>query len=229
MTILFDIGAWLLTFLSMEKLLLTVFVIASATLHIRAEYCGPRSHVYLFKPLTMVFVLLLAMRIDEPISSVYKYMIIAGFVCSIVGDIFLMLPKDHFIAGLVSFLIVHLFYIAAFTSMRGLVISWWSFAACFLYGSIMCIILWPHLGRMKWPVLAYMLVILIMVSQALERWVQIEQRGALLAFAGAVLFVISDSVLALNRFKGHFKSAQAILLSTYFTAQWLIALSIEGE
>jgi len=42
----------------------------------------------------------------------------------------------------------------------------------------------------------------------------------------AVLFVISDSALAINRFRGRYRSAQALILSTYFAAQWLIARSV---
>jgi uncharacterized membrane protein YhhN len=52
-----------------------------------------------------------------------------------------------------------------------------------------------------------------------------EQEGSLLAMMGAILFILSDSALAVDRFKGRFRGAQALILSTYFTAQWLIALS----
>ena len=50
-------------------------------------------------------------------------------------------------------------------------------------------------------------------------------RGVI-AFLGAVLFVISDSVLALDRFRGEFGAARALTLSTYYAAQWLIASSV---
>jgi uncharacterized membrane protein YhhN len=62
-------------------------------------------------------------------------------------------------------------------------------------------ILAPHLGKMKLPVIVYMVVILVMAWQAWERWRQTGQSGALLAFLGAGLFVISDSALAINRFR----------------------------
>jgi uncharacterized membrane protein YhhN len=52
-----------------------------------------------------------------------------------------------------------------------------------------------------------------------------EQEGGLLAFLGAILFIASDSLLAVDKFKGRFRSAQLLILTTYFTAQWLIALS----
>ena len=79
---------------------------------------------------------------------------------------------------------------------------------------------------MKLPVGVYMVVILVMAWQAWERWRQTDQSAALLAFLGAVLFLISDSALAVNRFRGRYKSAQALTLSTYFAAQWLIARSV---
>jgi uncharacterized membrane protein YhhN len=79
---------------------------------------------------------------------------------------------------------------------------------------------------MKLPVVIYMLVILLMAWQALSRWMGTGQAGSAPAFCGALLFTASDSVLALNRFRGRIRHAQFYILSTYFTAQWLIALSI---
>jgi len=76
------------------------------------------------------------------------------------------------------------------------------------------------------PVLVYELVIVMMAWRAVERWAQIGDTGALLALAGAILFVISDSVWATNRFVRRYKIAQALILSSYFCAQWLIALSV---
>ncbi len=65
------------------------------------------------------------------------------------------------------------------------------------------------------------------------RWLGVvdpEASGALLACAGAVLFVVSDSVLAVNRFRRPFAAAQAVVLGTHFSAQYLIALSVgSGE
>jgi uncharacterized membrane protein YhhN len=205
--------------------ILTLLAILSASLHIRAEYYGPRYHVYLFKPLTMVFILLIAVQAGQPDALHYKYAIIAGLLFSLAGDVFLMLPSDRFIPGLVSFLVAHLFYIAAFTSGTGLGFSW-RLLPCAVYGVLIFSILAPHLGKMKFPVLMYMVVILVMAWQAWERWHQTGQSAALLAFLGAVLFVVSDSALAINRFRGEYKSAQALILSTYFAAQWLIARSV---
>jgi len=206
--------------------LLSVLVFGSALLHIRAEYKGPRVHVYLFKPLTMVFIILLVLQGARPDASLYKYAILAGLGFSLVGDIFLMLPLKRVIAGLASFLVAHLCYIVAFSAGIRLGVSGFLPALFLLYVIIMFVVLFPHLGEMKLPVLVYELVIVMMAWRAVERWAQIGDTGALLALAGAILFVISDSVWATNRFVRRYKSAQALILSSYFCAQWLIALSV---
>jgi len=174
----------------------------------------------------MVFIILLALQGARPDASLYKYAILAGLGFSLVGDIFLMLPLKRVIAGLVSFLVAHLCYIVAFSAGIHLSVSGFLLALFLLYVIIMFAVLFPHLGKMKLPVLVYELVIVMMAWRAVERWVQIGDAGALLALAGALLFVISDSVWAINRFVRRYKSAQALILSSYFCAQWLIALSV---
>ena len=172
----------------------------------------------------MVFILLIA-TLGQATLPFYKYMIITGLVFSLAGDVFLMLPADRFVAGLVAFLIAHLFYIAAFASEISALI-WWPLVPAVIYGIVIYTILAPSLGKLKLPVLIYVMGILIMAWLAWERWIQTGQSGALLASVGAVLFVISDTILALNRFRGTFKPARGLNLTTYFAAQWLIASSV---
>lgn len=210
-------------------ILLSALTVITAMLYLRAEYRGPKLHVYIFKPLTMLFIILIALEAHPAVSRFYKYMIVLGLVFSLVGDVFLMLPRDRFIYGLLSFLIAHLFYIAAFSEAgfqaRSLV-SLWPFL---IYGSLMLRLLWSGLGKLKVPVIFYMAVILLMGWQAFNRCAGAEISGSKLALAGALLFIASDSILALNRFKRPFRSAPMLILGTYFAAQWLIALSIEAS
>lgn len=206
--------------------ILTVLAFVSATLTI---YAATQNHrrllLYIFKPLTVVFIILIALASNFPASSFYRYMIIAGLLFSLAGDVFLMLPADRFIQGLVSFFVAHLFYIAAFIVEGGQEPRPLMMLPFMLYGMLMLQLLWPHLGKLRLPVLAYMLVILMMGWTATGRWIGTGQPGSLFAFLGAILFIISDSVLAFDRFKRHFTKAQVYILATYFTAQWLIALS----
>ncbi len=209
----------------MPIIILSLFAVISAILHLRAEYKGQRRNVYFFKPLTMFFIILIAWQTKNPVSAFYKYAILCGLIFSLAGDIFLMLPTDRFISGLLSFLLAHLFYIAAFTFEGARAPDVLTALPLLIYGALMLRILLPHLGNMKAPVVIYMLVILLMAWQTLNRWMMTSEQGSALALAGALLFVVSDSLLALNRFKRRFQGAQIYIMSSYFMAQWLIAIS----
>lgn len=208
----------------MTTAVLSTLVLASALADIRAEYVGGRRQVYLFKPLTVALVILTALQARHSDAPAYRPLIVAGLVCSLAGDVFLMLPRDRFAAGLLSFLCAHLFYIAAF-ALDGVRVSGWAAFALLLYGALTLGLLWPRLGRLKVPVVVYVAVILWMALQAAGRWLAVGGVGSAAACAGALLFVASDSALAWNRFRGEFRGAQAVVLGTYFAAQWLIALS----
>ena len=205
--------------------ILTILGFCSGVLTILAAYQKRHLTHYLFKPLTLVFIIAIALLSKNPVSPFYRQAIIAGLLFSLVGDIFLMLPSDRFVPGLVSFLAAHVFYIVAFTSESGRALSFWTLIPFVIYGCLMLRLLWPHLGKMRLPVVIYLLVILTMGWTAAGRRLLTNQEGSLLAFLGAVLFVASDSLLAVDKFKGRFRSAHLLILGTYFTAQWLIALS----
>ena len=191
----------------------------SAILHLRAEYRGTRRQVYLFKPLTTVTLLLIA-ALAPPTR--YDTAIILALIFSLAGDVFLMLPGDRFVAGLTSFLLAHAAYIFAFTSNFGqpLLLAVYAVPA-----AVVMAILWPRLGRMRVPVTAYMCVIVVMAWQAAARAMELRTAGAILAATGGALFVVSDAVLALNRFRVRFRAAEAVIMTTYVAAQWCIAAS----
>jgi uncharacterized membrane protein YhhN len=213
----------------MASILLSTLALITGGLHIRAEYAGARWQTYIFKPLTTSLILLLALLAPNPVPPFYRYAIIAGLCLSLLGDIFLMLPVDHFLHGLVSFLLAHLCYIAAFAVRTGFSTPIWTLAPFLLYGIVMVRLLWPHVGKLKLPVLVYMAVILVMGWQAFAQWQQYGSVSAFLALGGAVLFVLSDTLLALDRFRRSFWSAHALILGTYYVAQLLIALSVRSS
>jgi uncharacterized membrane protein YhhN len=101
-------------------------------------------------------------------------------------------------------------------------------AALAAYGAVLLRALWPRLGTLRAPVAVYAAALLVMAWQAAERWAVLDTRPALLAALGAGLFVASDSVLAWERFRRRSAYGQAVVLGTYFAAQWLIASSVSS-
>jgi uncharacterized membrane protein YhhN len=212
----------------LATIILSVLVLISAVQTIRAKLHDSKPREYLYKPLTMVLIITLAVLETEPVSGLYQQLIVAGLVASLIGDVALMLPGDRwFLYGLLAFLSGHVLYIAAFNQSRYGDAAWVYLLPYAAFGVVMLWWLWPHLGSMRGPVALYVAVILIMAWQAANRWlIDPEPDNALLALVGAYLFVASDSVLAIERFRGTWRSAPVWVLSTYFVAQWLIALSV---
>lgn len=203
---------------------LTSLAAISAAVFVTAEYRRLKTWIRIFKPLTMLLIILLAVLAEGP-HGFYRYMIVAGLLFSLAGDIWLMLSADRFVHGLAAFLCAHLCYSAAFVS--GISdYRYYPLIILSLVAAVFYIYLLPALDRLKIPVLLYMIVILIMVAAA---WNFYLQTGVLSVFLGAMLFMISDMILSLDRFRHTFKAAPAIKLPVYFTAQWLLALSVAAR
>jgi uncharacterized membrane protein YhhN len=204
---------------------LSVALLFAVILLVRAEVTGAASWVYLLKPLCTVLVMGIALPAALDPRDRYGRLVGAALVFSLAGDVLLMLPSDQFVGGLAAFLMAHLFYIAAFTRDGGFTAATRSALPLSAMGAIVLALIWPFLGPLRLPVIAYMLVILTMAWQALERSRQSSHDGAWWAAVGAMLFVTSDSALGLARFRGDFPGARALVLGTYYLAQWMIATS----
>lgn len=203
-------------------------VAASAVLAIAGAYgIGGRNLHYLGKPLTTALVLLLALRAPPAGPPRLRRGILAGLVLSWIGDVFLMLPGDYFVAGLVSFLLAHLCYVAAFSAGVRLGARPLPFVLYALVAVSMLAVLWPRLpAGLHVPVAVYVIVLALMASQAGARALVLATPAATLAAAGGGLFVLSDAALAFDRFHTPFAPAMAVVLATYWLAQVLIASSL---
>jgi uncharacterized membrane protein YhhN len=199
---------------------------ASALVTVAAHALGHRPLVYVFKPLSTVLLLLLVAVGPSFFSSRYAAAILAGLFFSLLGDVFLMLPSDPFRSGLFSFLLAHACYLVAFLGDSPLARPLVPFALCLAVGGSVLPALWSGIPRrLRPPVVTYVALLLVMAGQAASRAAHLHSDAALHACLGAVLFVLSDSLLAWNRFRNPIPAAQALIHLTYFPAQWLIAIS----
>jgi uncharacterized membrane protein YhhN len=212
--------------LSSLTIALSVCALISAVLATWSEKRSRRRVHLVAKPLTTGLIIAVAAVAALPLPAAYKTLVLAGLCFSLLGDIALMFPEKWFTAGLVAFLAAQVFYILAFKPLPGHPISAGTFLPFVLFGLLMFFLLAPKLGPMKIPVFVYIAAITLMAGFAAGRFVDRGGTKPLLAFAGAVLFLVSDSVLAYNRFARKVPAAQAIILGTYFPAQLLIALSV---
>lgn len=187
-----------------------------AVLFIATLNLSPYPFDYLIKAIPVLSLAVLAL---VNIPGRKGKLIGVGLLFSGAGDIILQLDGGkYFIYGLGAFLIAHLFYIAAFIrqpeiSRARLPVP---LVIC-VYGVIMGFILFPHLGDMLIPVAVYLLIILGMgISAALGT------TNHSLVVVGALLFIISDSLIAINRFLVPVPLSGFLIMTTYYMAQFLI-------
>jgi uncharacterized membrane protein YhhN len=204
---------------------LTTLLALAVLVLLRGEYAGVPWQVYVAKPAATLLVMAIAMTGDAA-PDAYRRLVVRGLLFSLAGDILLMVPGDYFVAGLVAFLVAHLWYIAAFTRDGGFSHGWTTAVPLGATGAAVLVLLWPGLGALRIPVIVYVLVIVAMAWQALERWRLRAHAGAALAAMGALFFMASDASLGYGRFRSPLPGSRALVLLTYYMAQWCIAVSV---
>jgi uncharacterized membrane protein YhhN len=81
------------------------------------------------------------------------------------------------------------------------------------------------LGALKIPVIVYAVVLMVMVAAAIRRFHNTSNQSFVMVVVGAILFMVSDSLLAINKFLEPVSNASILIMLTYITAQLLI---VEG-
>lgn len=211
-------GVWSLGAAKQGRLsMLEVALIAVAALATACAATGLTDLYHVFKPLAMVLAIAFAIQRGLP-----SMLLLAALLFSLAGDVFLMLP-GQFIPGLVSFLIPHLCYIALFRRDAPWFASRRALATTLAAAALMYAVLFAHLGPvLKVAVAAYAVVIALMAAQAIGRATVMRTEAAIGVATGAVFFMLSDSILAINKFAMPLPMADLAILGTYYTAQILI-------
>ena len=150
---------------------------------------------------------------------------IAGLFFSWAGDVILEF-KGLFLPGLGCFLMAHVMYLVVFfkTPGRNIIFQkrWYLLIPVILAGVGLILFLYNKLGEMRIPVIIYSVVILTMLTAAINRLEKVNRASYYFVLTGAILFVISDSAIAINKFGHHFEASGIVVMSTYIIAQYLI-------
>lgn len=213
------------------KKLLHLIIIVLFILELVSRWSGNHLLEYYTKPWLMawiaIYFLIFSTRTD------YRVVAVLAFFFSWVGDMFLMLAHTNellFFAGVGGFFVAQLFYVYLFTfysgslSVKGFIRRYPLFSLPFIiYLAVILFILLPRMEGVMIPIIIIYAISLIGMSlAALNRRGKVNQRSFWLLFAGSLLFVASDSMIAINKFYAEFSRSSFLVMLTYFTAQYLI-------
>ena len=179
---------------------------------------------YLCKPATLAFLVLVAIALETD-DNVVRACFVVALVLSLLGDVFLMLPQDLFVAGLASFLAAHLAFVVglwldgqtALVFAVGVAVA--AIAIAMIGRRILIAVRRGDQPEMAPPVAAYMGVISLMLASAIGT-------GEPLAIAGASLFYASDALIAWERFVRPQAWHRLAIIVTYHLAQTGLTLSL---
>ena len=147
-----------------------------------------------------------------------------GIVMSLVGDVALSMEGDDwFVYGLSAFLVAHIAYIIGFIKLTRKMSQWEIVIPVLFYGIILNYGLWPYMGDLRPYITGYAFVLLVM---CLLSWQQTDK--PILA-VGGTLFVLSDSLLAVNKFAFPIPLADVLVMLTYMLAQWMLVVGFSEK
>lgn len=178
--------------------------------------------IHIFKPLILLSLITLYALSVSKINKMY----VLALICSLLGDVFLMFEGElYFIIGLISFLLAHLLFINIVikeikkNTIKNIIIAAFPFVIVF---SLLIFRLKNSLGEMLFPVIIYGIIIATFGTVSLINFREKKSMKSIFMLFGAIIFMISDSVLAINKFYEQAHIFEIIVMATYVLAQYFI-------
>lgn len=216
-----------------RNILVWLFSIFSL-INIVGEFIESIELIFVTKPILMILLSLwFYLETKEKPSRFTRY-ILGGFVFSIFGDTFLMINENgvggeiFFLLGLGSFLITHLFYVAAFLDLNKVKSGFvgqnkWLFFPFALFLAMNTAFLWKGIpADMKIPVFVYSSTIVAMTMSGLNLKTKIPKEAFQILFGGVLLFLISDTFIGINKFHTALPFVRILIMIPYLLGQYFI-------
>lgn len=138
-----------------------IAVCLSAWLSVDASYRGPTWQRWVFKPLTLLLLLLLAWQ--APMFDAISYLVLAGLCASLLGDALTLLPRQRLMYAIGAFFLSHLLYTIYFASQMTLSFFWPLPLVLLVLGALLLAIIWTRLEEYRWPICTFIGMTLVMV------------------------------------------------------------------
>ena len=210
-----------------------ILFLSDALVHVIGQVMAVQILIDVSKPLILPF---LGGYYGASSAFPRSFILVGALFACWIGDVALMFVgygEHWFMTGLVAFLIGHVLFVITYRQFR-----WDSIEVglspiqkirfslpVVLAGTGLVTILYPGLGGLKIPVIIYATAIMVMVMNAIFRFGRTPSKSFWLVLLGALLFMLSDSILAINKFRGGIEMSGVWIMITYISAQYCI---VEG-
>lgn len=206
-----------------------------AVLNVWGEFSDSPQLIWFTKPLLMPLLWIWLFVANPAPPAALRRWVLFSLVFATIGDVLLMLSRSadgtlFFMAGLGSFLLAHICYILGFTSVpaqrrfsAAVLVPFALYLVGFLYR------LWPNLpAPLRIAVPLYGLAISTMAITVVRLYKTLPDRLFWPMLAGALLFVLSDSMIAINKFAAPIPQAGVWIMTTYIVGQYLLVWAVRN-
>lgn len=202
--------------------IINVLALVSACAAIYFESVGNRAIFMFLKPLTTILIMSLLFFVDPHRLSKFKYLMMAAFSLCLLGDI-LLLFDAYFVYGLAAFLLGHILFASGFIKLKGFYFHPVATVGIFAVGTFLFFWLRPDLGAFMVPVALYVFVICFMATQGVGLYMRDKSKAFGWIAMAVLLFMLSDTLIAIAKFKAPFAYSSLLILGTYWLSIGLIA------
>ncbi|MEW7290198.1 lysoplasmalogenase [Aquimarina sp. 2304DJ70-9] len=213
-----------------------VFIVLYTIIVISDLICSSHdSYLYLryfTKPAILGSLIIFLLVVKKRLNRFTFRIIGLALLFSLAGDVLLLfthISQLFFMMGLIMFLLAHIMYIVTFLKNRGAYKNRLFLLFTIVYGVGLFYLLYPGLGEMLIPVVIYMVVILLMSNVSYLRSKHVSRTSYILVFAGSLFFMLSDSLLAIDKFYEALPLGNIWIMSTYAIAQFLIVYGVVSQ
>ncbi|MDX7992450.1 lysoplasmalogenase [Xenorhabdus littoralis] len=199
-------------------------VFFSGWLYIDAAYRGINWQQWVFRPVTMLLLLLWACQAPNP--EVSGYLIIAGLVSAFLSDTIRMLPSKYLLFSFIALFLSYLLYTISFALHMGFSFFFPLPLILLAIGIVVMLIVWTRLDNMRWRIIDSFIMALIMVWIAGEQYFSLSNASRFSVIAGAFLLLLAHSISIIDRYRFPFKVSKAIVATCGFIGHFLIIRSL---
>lgn len=200
-------------------------VVFSGWLYIDAAYRGPGWQRWLFRPLTILLLLLWTWQAKVP--ELHSYLIVAALAASLAGDILISLPGNRTLYTIGAWFISYLLYTISFAMPMAFNIHWPVILILVVIGAGLIFLVHSELEEeLRWPVIVWFATGLLMSWVAIERYITVGTPVDLSLMVGCILLLLSSMLWLINRYRYSFKAANGAIASFYFIGSFMIVRSL---
>ncbi|CAJ0992443.1 lysoplasmalogenase [Pantoea sp. Nvir] len=201
-------------------------VLFSGWLYVDATYRGPQWQRWLFKPITLL--LLVGWAWQVPMLKLIDYLIIAGLLVTLIGDVMLLLPlpRQQMFYAISAFFLAYLLYTMRFIADMAITFYWPISLTLFIIGTVTISIIWNRLEMLRWPICTLIGMTLVMTWVAAERYFFLPNSENFTLIVGSSLLLLANIIWFISQYRYHFGADSAVVSVCYFAGHFMIVRSL---